>query len=366
MSNSSQIRVRPYREGDEHGISKLLHGNFPDTLEPDSIKKTWSWQFRNRFVVSPPVVVAEIDSEIVGQYALMRFPMSYQGATIKGAISTATVTDKRYRGRGLFTRLAERLFEDMERDGCEIVFGFPNAQSIHGFISRLGWFEVNAFPLHLRIVDFFPLARKYLGDHVLSRIVAKICGIATKGAFRRHEHGSNGYEIELAPLGTFPDRMDDPWKTSAISERIGVVRDRRYLEWRYLEKPFFAYELYTVTKHGDLCGCFVTYLAEKFGLRTVYVMECAAAGDSHEVYSAILGKLEDIARKRKADSVSMLLMPSHPQYGLFRKAGFVRVPRKLLPQEIYFAAKVISKTVDTMYLKDPRNWYISWGDLDVV
>jgi N-acetylglutamate synthase-like GNAT family acetyltransferase len=358
--------IRKYKEGDEARIAQLLHDNFPNTFEPDSIRKTWVWQFKNRFAVSPPVVVAEIDSEVVAQYAVMRFPMSYKETRVEGAISTATATDTKHRGKGLFIKLAQALYEDITKDGCQIVFGFPNAQSIQGFIARLGWFEVGAFPLHLRIIDFFPFVRKYLGNNVLSRTVSRICGIVSKAVFPAHKHNNDNYKIGLVPPGGLPAGMAAPWKESAISDKIGVVRDSRYLQWRYLEKPFFTYEIYTVSREGALCGCFVIYVAEKLGLKTVYVMECSATGDNHETYSAILDKLDDIARERKADSISMLLMPSHPQYKFFRKGGFIRVPKKVLPQKIYFAAKVLSDQVDVAYVKNPNNWYLSWGDSDVV
>jgi GNAT superfamily N-acetyltransferase len=362
-----QAQLRNYIEGDEREISQLMYDNFPNTLEPDSILKTWVWQFKNRFSPSPPVAVAEYGSCIAAQYALMRFPMTYQDSIIDGAISTATVTDKSQRGKGLFTRLAKKLYEDMEKDGCRIVFGFPNTQSIHGFVSRLDWFEIGAFPLHLKIVDFLPLVKRYLGDNVISWIAARICSIGDRVVFHKCEQDLiRDYEIQLVPTGILPDGIELPWKESAIFQRIGLVRDSRYLEWRYLEKPFFNYDIYTVRKRGALVGYFVIYIAEKFGFRTIYVMECAAIADSLEVYSAILASLVGIARERSADSISMLLLPNHPQYRFFRKSGFVQVPRKFLPQKIFFAGKVLSKSIDTAYVKDPRNWYISWGDLDVV
>jgi hypothetical protein len=362
----NDILIRTCREDDEAQLADLLHDSFPNTFEPENIQKTWSWQFKNRFAISPPVTIAEFGSEIVAQYAVMRFPMSYKRNRIEGAISTATATDTKHRGKGLFVKLAQALYEDLRKDGCQIVFGFPNAQSIHGFIARLGWFEIGAFPLHLRIIDYFPFVRKYLGDNVLSKFVAGICGLVGKAVFYEHKHNNDDHKIGLVPPGGLSADMDVPWKESAISAKIGVVRDSRYFEWRYLEKPFFTYEIYTVTRQENLCGYFVIYLAEKLGLKTIYVMECVATGDSQEAYSAIVGKLDDIAYERKADSISMLLIPSHPQYKFFRKRGYIRVPKKVLPQKIFFAAKILSDKIDAIYAKNPNNWYISWGDSDVV
>jgi hypothetical protein len=310
------------------------------------------------------VAVAAVGVKIVAQYALMRLPLSYQGSVIDGAISTATVTDKRHRGKGLFTQLAETLYENVEKDGCKIVFGFPNSQSIHGFTTRLGWFEVNDFPLHLKIIDFFPFVKKYIGSRLIAGVFSTLLSFTVKVVFQKF--ADYGYEIKLTPTGTLPAGIDEPWKESESLNRIGVVRNEKYLSWRYFEKPFYDYDFYVVSHGGQLCGYFVLYLGEKFGLRTIYIMECVVTKENPSAYKAILHKLENIARERQADSISVLLLPNHPQYKLFKQSGFIRVPRKLLPQKIYFAAKVLSKDIDASYVKDAKNWYISWGDLDVV
>jgi hypothetical protein len=366
VENSSKLEIRNYHEGDEQKISKLLYDSFPNTLDIDSIYRTWKWQFKNSFTATPFVSVAEAGAEIAAQYAVMKLPMIYKLRLTEGAISTATATDARFRGRGLFTKLAQALYEEIKKDGCQIIFGFPNKQSFHGFVSRLGWFEIGAFPLHLRIIDPFPFFKKFLGDNILSNLGAKIFGIANKSLFRERRKVGDDYTIKPCPPGELPDGLEALLKESSISDRISVVRDSRYLEWRYLEKPFFTYEIYTVTKQGALCGYFVIYVAEKLALKTVYVMECSSTNDSSEIYSAMLRKLDEIALERKADSISMLLMQNHPQYRLFRRSGFIRVPKKLLPQKIYFAAKVLSEKIDTTYARDPKNWYITWGDLDVI
>jgi predicted GNAT family acetyltransferase len=144
------------------------------------------------------VAVAAVGVKIVAQYALMRLPLSYQGSVIDGAISTATVTDKRHRGKGLFTQLAETLYENVEKDGCKIVFGFPNSQSIHGFTTRLGWFEVNDFPLHLKIIDFFPFVKKYIGSRLIAGVFSTLLSFTVKVVFQKF--ADYGYEINLHQL----------------------------------------------------------------------------------------------------------------------------------------------------------------------
>jgi len=139
---SDQIRIRPCAAGDEEQLAELLYNNFPDPLEPSQIQTTWLWQFRNTFSKAGGVAVAELDGNIVAQYAVMTLPARYQGRDITGAVSTATVTDKSARGQGLFTKLAAKVYDDIAAQGVGVVFGFPNSQSISGFTKRLDWFEI--------------------------------------------------------------------------------------------------------------------------------------------------------------------------------------------------------------------------------
>jgi hypothetical protein len=37
-----------------------------------------------------------------------------------------------------------------------------------------------------------------------------------------------------------------------------------------------------------------------------------------------------------------------------------------MPHEIHFGARALADTTDKVVLHDPRSWYITWGDSDVV
>mgnify|MGYP001247013112 CR=1 FL=1 len=136
------IVLRTYREGDVDRISRLMEENYPHTLGAQVIRETWLWQFKNAFSNEKSVAVAEIGSEIIAHYAVMCFDMNYRGTRIIGALSTATVTDRSVRGKGLFRQLAEKVYADLSTEQCSIIFGFPNSQSIRGFIEKLDWFEI--------------------------------------------------------------------------------------------------------------------------------------------------------------------------------------------------------------------------------
>src|SRR5690606_23618604 len=61
------------------------------------------------------------------------------GTNLSALQSFDTLTDYRHRGKGLFIQLASGLAEKETAKGTELVFGFPNENSITGLVNKLGF-----------------------------------------------------------------------------------------------------------------------------------------------------------------------------------------------------------------------------------
>lgn len=366
-TEADDITIRTYKSGDDKAIAELMHRNFPDTFDVDAICKTSAWQFRNSFSKNSGVAIAEAEGKVAAHYAIMWLPMTYKREIIDGAISTASVTDMRFRRRGLFPKLAEKVYHDIRKEGCRLVFGFPNSQSNYSIFRKIGWFEVSNFPLHLMICNSIPFAGRIIGHNVFSAILGRVGNYLLHTADRLLNKGLSGAPYEIIKVREIDEKMDRIWETTHIAGNLAVVRNKKYLTWRYLEKPYFKYDIYkVVSKDGSVKGYYIVFVSERFGLKTVYVMEMLAGEDDKDVYCLMLNHLKKLAHEQKADAVSMLIMPGNAHYRIFMKSGFIRVPRKLFPQQIYFGARILSGELDNNYIKKENNWYISWGDLDVV
>lgn len=75
----------------------------------------------------------------VSYYGVIPTKLTYKGQVILAAQSTDTMTHPAYRNKGLFTELAEKTFELCKTEGIKLVFGFPNQNSLPGFINKLHW-----------------------------------------------------------------------------------------------------------------------------------------------------------------------------------------------------------------------------------
>jgi GNAT superfamily N-acetyltransferase len=72
-------------------------------------------------------------------YGVIPTRVWYNGKTILAAQSADTMTHPDYRNMGLFTELANLTYALCEQEGVGLVFGFPNENSMPGFVNKLGW-----------------------------------------------------------------------------------------------------------------------------------------------------------------------------------------------------------------------------------
>ncbi len=72
-------------------------------------------------------------------YAVIPCFIQSGNKTVLAAQSADTMAHPDYRHRGLFVELAMRTFDLCRTVGIAIIFGFPNQNSLPGFINKLGW-----------------------------------------------------------------------------------------------------------------------------------------------------------------------------------------------------------------------------------
>ena len=105
------------------------------------------------------------------------------------AQSADTMTHAKYRYKGLFVQLANLTFDLCREEGISLVFGFPNQNSLHGFLVKLKWqmtetMDYYDIPVGIvsleRLVKKLPFSRKLYvkyQDYILRDYLLPIKGI---------------------------------------------------------------------------------------------------------------------------------------------------------------------------------------------
>jgi GNAT superfamily N-acetyltransferase len=130
---------------------------FDNNGSPKSKKKI-GWQFLKNPVNKQYVDIAveENKNETAAIYAIAPIKFKFGNELLLGSQSLDTMTDKNYRGQGLFIKLANSVYERAKSEDIKLVYGFPNGNSIYGFQKKLEWEVLDPVPFLIK-----PLKSKY-------------------------------------------------------------------------------------------------------------------------------------------------------------------------------------------------------------
>ena len=134
-------------ENNIRSYSDLLSTVFTNTnkFTPDFI----NWQYVKNPVGNVVGFDAFSGKTLVAHYATI--PVSYliNGEPTLGLLSLNTAVHPNHRGKGMFTKLANKTFEEAKGLGYKFVIGVANENSTHGFLKKLDFYLVA--PLQTKI-----------------------------------------------------------------------------------------------------------------------------------------------------------------------------------------------------------------------
>jgi hypothetical protein len=94
---------------------------------------------------------------VVAYYGVMPCFIQYEGAIILAAQSGDTMTHPGFRYKGMFVELSKITFALCREEGIRFVFGFPNQNSYHGAVHKLGWKLTESMECFVVAVSTLPL-----------------------------------------------------------------------------------------------------------------------------------------------------------------------------------------------------------------
>jgi GNAT superfamily N-acetyltransferase len=342
--------LRDFRPGeDEAAVALLWNRCFGTAAGGQGVE----WIFRSGPAGDCPRTVAEVDGRIVAHagVASMRFRVGDE--EVRGGYSVGAMTDPEMRARGLFTRVGRALYERMEREGYAFVAGFSNARSHRLMTGPLGRTAVRPFPWCVRLLRPVAVVRALLGRARARPPEVEPSPLAS-GA------------IEISPCAADDLRLDGLWSRCAPELRMGGVRDAAFAGWRFGTRSDANYRALLAHRGGEASAWAVYRTLELRGLRAGFVVDLLAAPGEGVAARALLGALEEMARREGAELLSALLPGSGTAREALRRSGYWRVPEALHPQIIRFSVRGLGRWAGRSELVDPRGWYLSWSDTDVV
>lgn len=326
-----------YKAGDEHGILTLRRAVFGQVDPVRARLNAWKWQFLNNPAGPGFIALAKDQGRIVGQYAAIPVRMLVDGVETLCGYSCDTMVHPRYQGQGVFTGLARQVYAHMESEhGITMVWGFPNKNSMPGFTRSLGWRRVGDLLARVGFTSFSALLKA--------------------GSSPRLDRG-----WEEAPMERLSLQFDPLWEAHRPLEGIIQVRDRAYLQWRYLDLPDFGYKVFGLFKSGRLAGYYTLRVQWISGLKVCVLVDCFPLDCPEAAEQAVKA-----AKIRAASWGCFMLTALFPigRNGLASRLGFYPVPKAAAPKVFHLAGRF--KGGGAKLWLDPLRWRLTLGDTDVV
>ncbi len=203
-------------------------------------------------------------------YSAAGEPAAYYGvfpckAIINGKISLAaqsgdTMTHPDHRGKGLFIKLAKATYQLAAQEGIKFVFGFPNENSYHGFVKKLGW--IHSENLNIYRLKVFTLPLGYLSSRIslFKNLYSSYCSSVLK---------------------KYNPRQTDFENPHINSQYGGLLRDKDFFKY----KNYYPKEVITINGKK-------IYIKTAGALRVGDIEHC-----TREEFFLIVKKLKKLARR---------------------------------------------------------------------
>jgi len=295
------------------------------------------WAFRNN---PAPFAVARNNGQIVGISGYIQSRMQFGSETGIAFQAVDSFVSESMRGKGIFTQLARAYDAHAASSGGDLVWGFPNDNAAPAWFGKLGWHSHGQVPFLIKPLraGFFSRKLRLPLDFPLTRA--------------RDQNLSS-----IAEVGEWGDAL---WDLAAPDIHVGTVRDRAFLNHRLFNGPQAEQYRVVASPDNSAPAIVATREAEKHGGRIAYVMEALGGASLEPLVMSELGRLA----LRGVELALAWSFPWSPNYRTLRKAGFVPLPERLRPINIWFGSRPKS---DLSALADNKGqWYLSYLDSDTV
>lgn len=347
--------VCDYSNSDFSGILLLTKEFYGDIEISDENYIKWEY-FENPAGEAIIKVAKNETGEIVGQYILISINMRVFGKQLKASLSLNTLTKNEYLRQGIFTTTSENAFNTCKTDGYAFTYGYPNQNSYYGFIDKLNFTDLHKVPLLIYPCDLKSLIKKRVGK-VISMFVPNIFF-----SLKRKVNDSNIIEIKENNIHL----LDDFWHVIKNKYPIMVVRDARFIRWRYLDIPIRKYSIYAYVRETKIYGYIITTTKEVEDIQNGMIVDFLVLGDEFEVGRLLIYKCFEMFKKNNVELLGCLMLEHTIEYQILRKCGFLKTPRFIEPQPFPLIYRSHQEEYNTEQMKNIENWFVSMGDYDAV
>jgi hypothetical protein len=305
---------------------------------------------------------------VSGHIAVLPRRYKIGGGTMAGSVVVNAITHPDFRGRGIFMVLHEDAFRSPGAQRIAFSFGFANENSERGCFRHLGYRELVRLPLWILPLNLPGILASQPSKRSVSwRAAARAAQpLARLWRFLRQPRRSSAVTVER--IADFGPEFDDLWRAVSNTADNILVRDRAFLNWRFVEPPTRRYDILAARSGGRLTGYLAGRITPVEGMRWGIIADLLSekTKEGRAAAASLVAAYSRQVLKEGADIVAGLMLRHVPPALGLRRNGYIVCPPSLLPREFPALVRWYAHEPAPPGFFDPRSWFLTLADYDAV
>ncbi|MCU0286322.1 MAG: GNAT family N-acetyltransferase [Acidobacteria bacterium] len=318
------MKIRAYLKGDEKEILELDARELPSIWNRRTIEN-WYWKFTGQNPAGHALIwVAEHENHLVGHFAAVPYRLKVFDEELAASHSIGALVDKKFQNRGLLKFVGDKLMADLAGNNIPYTWGFPNLRA-HKFENEaLGYKDLLNF-------DQWVLPKENIKETPPCENILKITA--------------------------FDEAFDYLWQSCSQAYPVAIVRDKTYLNWRYLQRPDWEYFPFAFYENNNPAGYVVLKLYREEDVIRGHIVDIFARRDDENTLSHLIDHSLNFFIAREVTEVMVWFWGNPLVEKLFTQKGF---EKKEIDRPLILRTNIEHKYMQE--IRDISNWYFTMGD----
>jgi hypothetical protein len=256
--------------------------------------------------------------------------------------------------------LAEFANKDLDDSEVDLIYTFPNDKSIRTFLKYNKFSVVSAVPTYLRPVN----SGGILSSKIKLLGLEKIAGWFADAAINLFSKTIKLGNAKIEPITEITDEVEAVFSAYSSSFVNHLVRDKAWLDWRYLKSARGKHQIFGIRESGKLTAVLVLKEDKMLGNPSLLLMDFAHLNGKQDTLLYLLDQIRKQPSLVVCDFNLIFASAITPTLSSFKKIGFLEIPERFNPRVLNLLSRSASH-MSAKSIQAKNNWLLTLGDWDV-
>src|SRR5262249_42769574 len=342
----SDVRAVVDFQGDYYGRS-LLHDFY-------------RWKYFQNPICTSRVWIAETQGKLSGMAAVTFKRLKVNDAIFLCGELGDFLVHSDYRLQGIFTALVNEICTQSLAEGAKIFYVRPSDTSFPGLL-RLGFHEVFRLTPMIRVFNVRNVLRRKISSPLPLHLAWPFAEALARLVFRPSS-GAVASDFDISRVSCFDDSIDELWERVAKRHQTIVVRDKKYINWRYADNPR-NYSIYVAKRDHSPVGYVVISQQQSHpGLLHGHFLDILTDPDCPALMGTLMSKALEHFQKNQVALAHTWVLRTSELYRTLRTYGW-----RVFGDDLHFVVRThnLGRCYEEQ-LKKPDTWFFTIGETDGV